>query len=74
LIRKTITTQKVVLIKKTGTIMLQSVAQELAYPSMTCPISGKSFQMEDIIELQSASSGYAASGNVEATKHRPSMN
>ena len=71
--RKTITTQKVILIKSTGTYMLQSVAAQLAYPSMLCPITSKKFTMDQVIELVPASSGFAATGNVESSKYRPSM-
>lgn len=73
-IRKTITNQKVILIKSTGALMLEEAAKELAYPTMTCPITTKRFTMEDVVELKSAQSGLAASGNVEAKLHRPSMN
>jgi nitric oxide synthase-interacting protein len=72
--RKTITTQKVVLIKTTGAMMLEQSAKDLAYPSMTCPISGRPFKMEDVLEFSSAASGFAASGKVEAKVHRPTIN
>lgn len=71
---KTITNQKVILIKSTGVIMLESVAQSLALKTMTCPITGKSFTQDDILELVGAASAFAASGAVEATKYRPTMN
>lgn len=72
--RKTITSQKVILIKSTGTLMIEQAAKELAYPTMTCPMTGKSFHRSDVLELVSASSGFAAKGNVEATVHRPTNN
>ncbi len=53
--------------------MLESIAQELAYPSMTCPITGKRFRMSDIIELKSAASGFAATGAVESSKYRKTI-
>jgi len=54
--------------------MLESAATELAYKSMQCPITGLPFKMEDIIPLVKASSGFAASGKVEAIKYRPGIN
>lgn len=72
--RKTITNQKVILIKSTGAVMLESTAQTLAYKTMICPLTSRSFQMEDVLELVAAASGFAASGTVEATKYRPTMN
>lgn len=72
--QKTITNQKVILIKSTGTLMLESSAQQLAYPSMTCPITGQAFRQKDIIELSRSASGFAASGEVQAKKYRPNIN
>lgn len=72
--RKSITSQKVVAIKKTHQIMLESVAEELAYPTMTCPITGIKFKQEDIVPVAQVASGFASSGKVEAKKYRPSMN
>lgn len=63
-----------VLIKTTGVVLLADAAQSLAYPTMTCPVTGKKFTMDDVLELQSASSAFAASGNVEAKKYRLSLN
>jgi nitric oxide synthase-interacting protein len=54
-------------------MMTQEVARQLAYPTMTCPVTGKKFKMDDVIELARASSGYSSSGKVEATVYRPSM-
>lgn len=71
---KTITTQKVIVIKTTRTYMIESVAEQLAFKSMTCPITGKRFAMDDVIHLTPAASGFAASGKVEATKYRPNKN
>ena len=71
--RKTITNQKVILIKSTKQIMLESVAQQLAYPTMTCPITGQLFTMDDVIELSQAASSFAASGAVETSKYRPAL-
>jgi len=71
--KKTITNQKCILIKNTGTLMLESVAQDLAYPSLTDPITSKKFTKKDILEIIPAASSYAASGNVEASKYRPTI-
>ncbi len=54
--------------------MIENTAKELAYPSMTCPITGKSFEMGDVLELATAGSGFAARGNVEAKVHKPTIN
>lgn len=72
--RKTITSQKVVLIKSTGAIMIEQAAKELAFPTMTCPLTGKTFRQDDVLELASAGSGFAARGNIEAKVHRPTIN
>ena len=54
--------------------MLESAAIELAYKTMTCPLTGVSFTMDDVIELHRAASGFAASGQVEVKKYRPGIN
>lgn len=54
--------------------MIEQAAKELAFPSMTCPLTGKPFKQEDLIEIVQAASGFAATGKVEAKKHRPSLN
>ncbi len=54
--------------------MLESAAEELAYPTMTCPLTGKKFTMNDIVPIVQAVSSFAASGRVEATKYRPNFN
>ena len=71
---KVITSQKVVLIKTTGAYMIETVARELAYPAMTCPISSNKFAMSDVLELAQCQSSFAASGSVEASKYRPGFN
>ena len=68
---KTITNQKVVLLKNTKTLMIESIAQKLAFPSMTCPITGKSFKEDDVLHLVQAASGFASTGSVEAKSYRP---
>eukprot|EP01040_Poterioochromonas_malhamensis_P002224 gene2224-2366_t len=72
--RKTITNQKLYFIKKTGALMIEQAAEELAFPTMTCPLTGRSFTRDDVIELARATSGFAATGNVEAKKERPNLN
>jgi nitric oxide synthase-interacting protein len=54
--------------------MLEQTAKDLAYPSMTCPVTGKNFKMDDVLELVQAASGFSATGKVEVTKHRPTLN
>ena len=72
--RKTITTQKIFLIKTTRTPMIESAYNDLAKPSMTCPITGKSFTENDVLELKAAASGFSASGTVVAKIHKPTIN
>eukprot|EP00598_Pedospumella_elongata_P006532 CAMPEP_0184973250 /NCGR_PEP_ID=MMETSP1098-20130426/5123_1 /TAXON_ID=89044 /ORGANISM="Spumella elongata, Strain CCAP 955/1" /LENGTH=292 /DNA_ID=CAMNT_0027495695 /DNA_START=25 /DNA_END=903 /DNA_ORIENTATION=- len=72
--RKTITNQKVILIKTTGAMMIEQAAIDLAYPTMTCPLTGKRFSKDDVVELKAAHSGLTARGGVEGKLHRPSMN
>lgn len=54
--------------------MLESVAEELAYPTMTCPLTGVKFSRDDIIPLARAVSYFASTGDVVAKKYRPSIN
>jgi len=54
--------------------MLEQTAKELAYPTMTCPSTGKKFKTSDVLELVPAISGFSATGKVEVTKHRPTIN
>lgn len=54
--------------------MIEQAAEELAFPTMTCPLTGRSFTRDDVIELARATSGFAATGNVEAKKERPNLN
>lgn len=37
------------------------------------PITGQQFKKKDVIYLQKAASGFAASGNVEAKKYFPTL-
>lgn len=70
---KTITTQPTIVIAKTGQVMLKSVYDELAKPTMTCPVTGKKFKEKDVVELIKGKSGFAASGTVVATKYNPTL-
>lgn len=54
--------------------MLESVARETCLPSMRDPLTNRPFAQDDLLELVSASSGFAASGQVIAKKHRPTFN
>jgi hypothetical protein len=70
---KRITTQETVAIKSSGQVMLKTVFNELARPTMTCPVTGKKFKDKDVITLMKGKSGFAASGNVEAKKYNPTL-
>lgn len=70
---KSLSTQEVVCIKKTKQIMLRSVYNDLAKPSMICPVTGKKFKEKDVLLLKKAASGFAASGEVEAKKYRHTL-
>lgn len=70
---KTLTTQPTVAIKNSGQVMLKSVFDELAKPTMTCPVTGKRFKEKDVLELIKGRSGYAASGEVVARKYNPTL-
>ncbi len=54
--------------------MLEQAAKDLAYDSKVCPLTGKRFEMADVVELVQSSSAFSASGNVEVKVHRPSIN
>ena len=65
--KKVITNQNVIVLKNTHTVMLEEVAKELAFPTSTCPLTGKPFSKKDVIHLQKAHSSFAASGAKEST-------
>lgn len=71
--QKRITTQETVAIKSSGQVMLKTVFNELAKPTMTCPVTEKKFKDKDVITLIKGKSGFAASGNVEAKKYTPTL-
>ena len=62
------------LIKTTGALMIEQTAKDLAYPTMTCPLTGKRITAEDVMELIPAHSGKSACGGAEARIHKPTMN
>lgn len=74
---KAITTQPVILIKKTGVVILKDVYESVVRgkkgKSMLCPTTGKKFKEKDVLELQKGKSGFAASGDVIASKYTPTM-
>jgi nitric oxide synthase-interacting protein len=73
---KAITTQPIVLIKKTGVVMLKDVYETVVKTKtgdMVCPISGRKIKEKDVMELKKASSGFSASGQVVATSYTPTM-
>jgi len=72
--KKTITSQKVVLIKSTGAMMLDSAFDQLVKPTMLCPLTGEKISPKDVLELQRAATSFAASGSVEAKKYQPAFN
>lgn len=72
--RKTITTQKVIVIKSTGTLMLEAAARETCLKTLRDPVTNEAFALKDVIELVPMASGFAASGNVIAKRYRPSFN
>ena len=74
--KKIITSQKVVVIKSTGVLMLKSVYLDLKLnDSLTCPITNRKFKLRDVVELKRAGSGFAGSGTqVEVKVWRPGIN
>ncbi|CAM9865480.1 unnamed protein product [Ectocarpus sp. 6 AP-2014] len=71
--RKGIISQKAVLIKRTGHVMLEDAAKQFALPTMTCPVTGEKFKTKDLIPLVNGGTSFTASGQVEVTKYAPSL-
>lgn len=67
---KTISSQPIVYLKNTGAYMLESVARELAYPTLTCPLTSKRFTMDNVLPLVQSASSFSSTGAVEASKFR----
>ena len=40
---------------------------------LVCPITGTKFKEKDVLELQNGKSGFAASGEVIASKYTPTL-
>jgi hypothetical protein len=53
--------------------MLKSVYEELAKPSMVCPVTSRKFKEGDVLGLVCGKSGFAASGVVVAKKYNPTL-
>jgi len=71
--KKAITTQPSIVIKKTGQVMLKDVYEDIVRPSKVCPVTGKKFKPENVLELQKAASGFASSGQVVAKKYKHTL-
>ena len=72
---KVITTQPVVAIKSTHAVMLEEVAEQLAYPTQTCPVTSQKFKggKADVLVLKSAQTAFAGSGATELTVKRQAL-
>eukprot|EP00979_Chaetoceros_neogracilis_P001098 scaffold197_cov268-Chaetoceros_neogracile.AAC.13 len=74
---KSITTQPVLTIKKSGVVILKdifdSVVKTADGKGMICPITGKKFKEKDVLQLKKGKSGFAASGKVTASKYIPTL-
>jgi nitric oxide synthase-interacting protein len=71
--RKRLTTQEVVAITRTGSVMLASSYEEFARGDMVDPVKGGKFKEKDVVRLRKAASGYSASGKVEAKTYTATM-
>eukprot|EP00938_MAST-03A_sp_MAST-3A-sp1_P007462 g7462.t1 len=73
--KKRITTQKCILIKTTGHVILKSVFDKIKGQSkdLACPVTGEPIRESDVLNLARVSSGFAATGNVMAEKWRPGI-
>ncbi|CAM9216970.1 unnamed protein product [Pylaiella littoralis] len=71
--RKGIISQKAVLIKRTGHVMLEDAAKQFALPTMTCPVTGEKFKTKDLVPLVNGGTSFTASGQVEVTKYAPGL-
>lgn len=67
LTKKPITHQKVVLIKPSGQVILESCVKDCVLPSMTCPVTSKKLQKSDIVPLVAGFTGFSAHNEVVAT-------
>ena len=71
--KKQLSSQPTVLIAKSGEVMLASVFEKLAKPTMTCPVTGKTFKPSDVILLRSGASGFAGGGAKEVSVYKPAL-
>ena len=70
---KRLTTQEIVAITKSGTVMLKSNYEEFAKKEKVDPVKGVKFKDKDVVELRKSATGYASSGKVEAEVYTPTM-
>ena len=74
---KAITTQPVLVLQKTGVVILKQVYDAVVKTKdgkkLVCPITGTKFKEKDVLELQKGKSGFAASGEVIASKYTPTL-
>jgi len=71
--QKKLTTQEIVAITKTGTVLLKTAFDDLAKKDMVDPVTGQKFKDKDVVMLRKSASGYASSGVVEAKKYSATM-
>eukprot|EP00904_Undaria_pinnatifida_P013601 jgi/Undpi1/9371/HiC_scaffold_26.g11829.m1 len=71
--RKGIISQKAILIKKSGHVILEDAVKQFALPTMTCPVTGAKFKTKDLVALVSGGTSFTASGQVEVTKYAPGL-
>jgi nitric oxide synthase-interacting protein len=73
--RKPISSQRVVVLLTSGVVMLEEIAELVAYPEGRCPLTGKKFKRDtEVLALIPAATGFSGSGNVESKKYRVTMN
>lgn len=68
--KKTVTSQPVVYIKPSRTYLLEEVYRSLALPSLTCPLTGMGFGVEEVVVLKRAGSSFSGSGKVEGSRFK----
>ncbi|GMI60447.1 hypothetical protein ScalyP_jg8523 [Parmales sp. scaly parma] len=64
---------EVVALKKTGVVMSKGSWEQFGKKDMICPITSKKIKEGGVIELKRGTTGFAASGNVEAKKYKVTM-
>lgn len=58
--------QKVVLLKPSGQVVLESVLKDCVLKDMVCPISSKPLVKDDILKLQAGGTGFSGHNDIEA--------